>query len=157
MVTVASLTEANDLHVNFETVITAGPRPRDITWKHQHHLIRSFYDINNSQARGAPTVDDVAAMLSFGAARSSVLVHCHRGESRSVAVAIGLLVQAGASPSEATEQLKAQHVAGRSFIPNALVLTHVESVLGRPGLVAEVARQAPTSGVLLPLGTTRPW
>ena len=157
MVTVASLAEANKVHADFAAVITAGPRLIQINWRHPNHIVRSFYDVTDRDARGAATEADVRAMLAFGAGQDSVLVHCHRGESRSTAIAIGLLVQAGATPTEAMHTLRSAHPVGRAFTPNPLVLGHIEAVLGSAGLVAEVARLVPTAGVLLPMVTTRRW
>lgn len=154
---VCNLDEANKIHAEFATVITAGPRRSEITWQHPHHIVRSFYDVTDRHARGAVTEADVRALLTFGAGRDSVLVHCHRGESRSTAVAVGLMVQAGATPGEAVSLLLSAHPNSRPFIPNPLVMMHVEAVLGRAGLVAEVARQVPTAGVLMPMATTRQW
>ncbi len=155
MVIVASLVEAVDLLDQADTVITAGPKRSEVRWRHDRHLIRTFLDVIDG--RYAPTVDDVAAMLSFGNGAGSVLVHCHRGESRSVAVGIGLLVQAGVTPSHAVRQLIKQHPAGRAFTPNPLVLHHVEAVLAKPSLVTEVAAIVPSAGAMLPTVTSRRW
>lgn len=156
VIQVASLDEARIWHNEFDVVISAGVRPNEVRWDHPAHIVRTFHD--GLAGRGSATVGAIAALLAFGDGRAgSMLVHCHRGESRSTAVAIGLMVQAGATPSEAVEQLKAQHPAARGFTPNALVLSHVEAVLGLNDLVKDIARHAPTSGVLLPLATSRHW
>ena len=157
MVTVVSLAEANERHNDFDVVISAGPRPSEVRWGHPCHLVRTFYDVTDSAARGAVTQADVKAMLAFAGPNQSVLVHCHRGESRSTAVAIGLLVQAGSTPTAAVEQLQSVHPKGRQFVPNALVLTHVEALLGCNGLVSDVAKLIPTAGVLMPLTRSRLW
>jgi predicted protein tyrosine phosphatase len=157
MVTVVSLAEADELHNEFDVVISAGPRPSEVRWGHPRHLVRTFYDVTDLAARGAVTQADVTAMLTFAQPNQSVLVHCHRGESRSTAVAIGLLVQAGNTPTAAVERLRSAHPHGRQFIPNPLVLGYVEQVLGCLGLVAAVAKVVPTAGALLPTSTTRQW
>lgn len=156
VIQVASLDEARTLHNEFDVVISAGVRRDEVPWNHSAHIVRTFHD--GLTGRGRATLGAIAALLTFGSRRTgSTLVHCHRGQSRSTAVAIGLMVQAGATPSEAVQQLKAQHPADRAFTPNALVLSHVEAVLGMDDLVKDIARHAPTSGVLLPLATSRYW
>jgi hypothetical protein len=150
---VVSLVKATAIRTEFDAVISAGVRP---SWSHPCHIVRQFHD--SLGGPGCATVEAVAALLAFGAGRGgSMLVHCQQGESRSTAIAVGLMVQAGATPTEAVTMLRQAHPVGRRFAPNALVMMHVEAVLGRAGLVAEVAKLVPTAGVLLPMATTRRW
>lgn len=153
---VVSLDEARLCRSEFDAVVSAGVRPSEVRWDHPAHIVRPFHD--GLSGRGCATVEAVAALLAFGAGRAgSMLVHCQRGESRSTAVAVGLMVQAGATPTEAVTVLRQAHPVGRRFAPNALVMMHVEAVLGRAGLVAEVARLVPGVGALLPMATSRKW
>jgi predicted protein tyrosine phosphatase len=150
---VVSLVEATAIRTEFDAIISAGVRP---SWSHPCHIVRQFHD--GIGGRGCATVEAVAALLAFGASRGgSMLVHCQQGESRSTAIAVGLMVQAGATPTEAVTMLRQAHPAERRFAPNALVMMHVEAVLGSAGLVADVAKLVPTAGVLLPMATTRRW
>ena len=153
MIQVVSLVEATAIRTEFDAVISAGVRP---SWSHPCHIVRQFHD--GLGGRGCATVETVAALLAFGADRSgSMLVHCQQGESRSTAIAVGLMVQAGVTPTGAVTMLRQAHPVGRRFAPNALVMMHIEAVLGRAGLVAEVARLVPVVGALLPMATSRQW
>ena len=155
-ITVTSLDEARHQADDFDAIISAGPKRSQCNFGHRNHLVRTFLDI--TAGRFAPTSADVAAMLDFAAScQGSLLIHCHRGESRSTAVAIGAWVQAGATTTEACDLLVAAMPAGRAPKPNPLLLQLVEHHLGASGLVLDVARRWPSAAALLPVATTRSW
>lgn len=155
-IAVASLEEARRQADDFDAIISAGPKRSQCNFGHRNHLVRTFLDI--TAGRYAPTSADVAAMLDFAAScHGSLLIHCHQGESRSTAVAIGVWVQAGATPTEACDLLVAAIPAGRTAKPNPLLLQLVEQHLGASGLVLDVARRWPSAAALLPVATTRSW
>ena len=137
MITVCNIVEAELLAPQYDTLITAGPHQSEVRWHHRHHIARHFIDATTGPL--APSRSAIATLLRFPRMRP-VLVHCHKGESRSTAVAIGIAIADGCAPLDAWAALEAQHPAGRAFTPNRLILAHVEDVLGVTGLVAHAER-----------------
>src|SRR5690242_18459386 len=76
----------------------------------EHHLILRFHDLEEElDGFVVPTKDDMRAALAHTkdlASDERLLVHCHAGKSRSPAMAIGILVQAGLSPAAAFDHVR---------------------------------------------------
>ena len=135
MVTVTNLIEAAALAAQYPAIISAGPKRTETQWGHPNHYRQTFLDTLTGPYK--PTQDDVEAVLHFAAKQpGKLLVHCHKGESRSTAIALGILIQRGATLEHASTQLLAAHKPGRPFTPNLLILTHLEQLLGVAGIRA---------------------
>lgn len=135
MVTVTNIIEAQALAAQYPAIISAGPRRSETQWSHPNHYGRTFLDTLTGPYK--PTQGDVEALLHFAAQQpGKLLVHCHKGESRSTAIAIGILIQRGATLEHATQQLQTAHKPARPFTPNLLILSHLEQVLGVAGIRA---------------------
>lgn len=133
---ITNILEARLLNETFDHVITAGPEPREVRFDHPSHLIVPFHDTLRLDWEGA-TEQDIAVILDWASDKKdeSILIHCHAGMSRSTSTAIGILASWGYAEEEAWNIVKrsrpAQALAtSRSFIPNPLVLSHVDSLLG---------------------------
>jgi predicted protein tyrosine phosphatase len=122
----------------FDTVITAGPSAEEVSARFDHadHLVVEFDD-EIRRDWGGPTRADIRTILEFARERPgrSILIHCHAGMSRSVAVAIAILHDHGLSECEAFAAARAARPADalaedRPFIPNPLVLAHADAILG---------------------------
>ena len=92
-----------------------------------------FHDvIERSPGVKLPTVDDVAAILAFGArfgAGARPLVHCHFGISRSTAAMAMLIAR---DPSLTGDEVFAHllRIRPRAW-PNSLMVRHADRLLGR--------------------------
>jgi predicted protein tyrosine phosphatase len=99
-----------------------------------HHLILRFHDVEKEvEGYVAPTEDQLRQALLHTADLSEtdrLLVHCHAGKSRSPALAIGILVQAGLSPGAALDRVRAIRP---ELIPNRLMIRQLDDVLGLQG------------------------
>lgn len=147
--TVRNLEEARMMCADFASVLTVGPDAHEVDdFGHPDHKVVSFEDITFS-VRGyvAPTFDLVREAVEWGAGRANLLVHCHAGMSRSTSTAWGIAIANGFDPQDAYDLLKQNHpveqgrgfVRGgsvrarqsrRAFIPNELVLSHLERYFG---------------------------
>jgi predicted protein tyrosine phosphatase len=67
--------------------------------------------------------------------RDRLLVHCHAGKSRSPAMAIGILIQSGLSPTEAIDQVK---IVRPELIPNRLIVRLIDEVLLLDGSLVSI-------------------
>jgi predicted protein tyrosine phosphatase len=107
-----------------------------------HHFIARFHDVEaESEGFVAPSEKVLAAALEHAAGLGEderLLIHCHAGKSRSPAMALGVMVGAGASPAEALEKVKSL----RPFvIPNRLMVRILDGLLGQRGEVIRVVRE----------------
>lgn len=105
-----------------------------------HHLILNFHDVEEEVAGYvAPTGDQMrqALLHAFECKPRDcrVLVHCHAGKSRSPALAIGILIQAGMSPDAAFEQVKSIRP---QLIPNRLMISQLDQILGLDGKLINI-------------------
>lgn len=105
-----------------------------------HHLILKFHDVEAKIAGFVPpTVEQLHEALAHTRdlkADERLLVHCHAGKSRSPAMAIGILVQAGMTPSAALEQVRKVRP---ELIPNRLMIGQLDQLLDLGGeLIAVV-------------------
>jgi len=156
--TVRNLEEARVLCVDFASVLTVGPDLHEVDdFAHPDHEVVTFDDITEHY-RGylAPTFELVVEALEWGTGRANLLVHCHAGMSRSTSTAWGIAIANGFEPQEAYDLLKRNHpterrrswhgsdvrmrTERRAFIPNELVLQHLEQYFGlRTGHLREIA------------------
>ena len=134
---ITNIVEARLLSPSFDHVITAGPEYREVkNMEHPSHLVVSFHDTLRLDWEGA-TENDIAAVLDWAADKrdDSILIHCHAGMSRSTSSTIGILASWGYSEDEAWEIARRSRPASaiankRDFIPNPLILSHIDSLLG---------------------------
>jgi predicted protein tyrosine phosphatase len=105
-----------------------------------HHLVLRFHDVE-AEVEGlvAPTVKQLRQALAHTKdlrPDERLLVHCHAGKSRRPAMALGILVQAGMSPSAALEHVR---TVRPELIPNRLMIRQLDRLLDLQGeLVAVV-------------------
>ncbi len=147
--TVRNLDEARHICHQFTSVLTVGPRRSEVSdFAHPDHKIVTFDDITVSfGGYRAPTFEQVKDIVEWGQGRSNLLVHCHAGMSRSTSSAWGIAIANGFDPQEAYDLLYQNHpverqrtlriavdhkavTAKRAFIPNELVLKHLEEFFG---------------------------
>lgn len=151
---VTNLVEAYKYAHDFDSVITAGPEAREVAaFQHPDHLVVEFHDIIETRLENGwvgPTQADVAKMLEWAFERfgRSILIHCHAGMSRSTATAIGVLAEWGYDEEFAFAHVEARRPVdalrqNREFIPNPLILSHVDRLVGTNLLAArpEYARE----------------
>ena len=159
---VTNIDEAYLYAHDFDSVITAGPSASEVQhFRHPDHLVVEFNDILVTRFKDSfvdwtgPSRQDVARMLEWAFDRygRSILIHCHAGMSRSTATAIGVLTEWGYDEEFAFEHVKARRPVdalkrNRHFIPNPLILSHVDQIVGSNLLGArpEYARELLESG-----------
>ena len=116
------------------------PRGQRNLRKHQHRLERPFEDVSDPLEPGAPTREDIKAIIAFlrPHAGDRVLVHCEYGQSRSTAVALGAACMYGWNPAAAARDLSKLVVPTGAFYPNLLVLEHFDAELGLGGELVRV-------------------
>ena len=107
-----------------------------------HHLVLRFHDVE-AEIDGfeAPTTEQLIQALAHTrdlAADERLLVHCHAGKSRSPAMAIGILVQAGMSPADALKRVRAVRP---ELIPNRLMIAKLDQILGLRGELVRVVSE----------------
>lgn len=106
--------------------------------RHKNRLLRPFDDVIQNSHPRAVSDKDVAAILEFAAtAPDPLLVHCLAGQSRSTAVALGIMVARGSSPEHAYDALVSVHPTERPFTPNLLVVARFDLALGSGGTLFE--------------------
>ena len=156
VIVVRNLDEAKAEAHRFGAVVTAGPKASDAAFGHPMQRARTFADTTSGPM--APSIAAVTSLVDFGAAHAdSLLIHCHRGESRSPAIAIGVAVKLGHTVDEACDLVRTWAPPGRAIKPNPLIVQHLERILDRPGLAATVARHWPSVAGHLGAATTRAW
>ena len=141
-VTVRNIKEARIQCKDYKSVLTAGPEHYEVSdFGHDDHKIVSFDD-TISVLQGGPTIKDVQEMIEWGCERDNILVHCHAGMSRSTATAWGICIGHGLDPRQSIETLSANHPVEtvnngfefvtdkRAFIPNDLIVMHIEKLFG---------------------------
>lgn len=107
-----------------------------------HHLVLRFHDVE-AEIDGfvAPTTEQMTEALAHTAnlgPHERLLVHCHAGKSRSPAMAIGILVQAGMSPADAFEDVRA---ARPELIPNRLMIRQLDQILDVGGELIRIVNE----------------
>lgn len=122
-VAVCDLHRAEQIAHSFDTVLCCGPK---VTIAHpQQH---AEYFIDRDDGPFAPRRDQIKRLLDYARDHPGrTLCYCHKGESRSTAVAIGVAIVQGVNPCDARRAV-IQH--GTAFTPHRLILGHVASILG---------------------------
>jgi len=147
--TIVNLEEARERCASFASVLTAGPSFAEVRdFAHPHHKVVEFDDVSEHYSGYLPpTYSQVEEMIRWGAGRAQLLVHCHAGMSRSTATAWGIAIANGFDPAQALQLLKNNHPVEthykwvsrehrialrdpRPFIPNRLIVAHMEQILG---------------------------
>ena len=104
-----------------------------------HHLILRFHDLEEEvEGFVAPTEEQMRAALAHTrnvAADERLLLHCHAGKSRSPAMAMGILIQAGLPVAAAFEKVRAVRP---ELIPNRLMIRQLDRILGLKGELVRV-------------------
>lgn len=115
-----------------------------------HRTTLHFNDIiAPAPGRIAPTPDDMAAILGFGADLQAaerqgdeghLLVHCHMGVSRSTAAMLSLLAQAHPGEDEDRLFARLREIRPQAW-PNSLMVGFADEQLGRGGRLTEALRR----------------
>lgn len=133
--TVRNLDEAREQCLEYDAVITAGPRQEEVKdFKHPIHKVVQFTDTTSS-THGGPTYENVVELIEFGAGIPKLLVHCHAGISRSTATAWGVAIANGNDPLVSYITLRDKHPQERLFFgreqrpfaPNILIVKHLDT------------------------------
>lgn len=145
---VSNIEEAEAWNKDFKSILTVGPRAQEVNWGHPNHRIYEFGDTTGGPR--APKLSDIEEAVFWGAEQEDLLVHCHAGMSRSTSTAWGISIARGADPLDAFLALKEAHPVEsrwgkRDFIPNALIVKHLEKIFNLKNLDA-IRRQHSTSG-----------
>lgn len=138
-VAVKSLADARRDWAGFDHVITiedAGYEDglRVLPGKTTQTVVQ-FDDTDLTEGRGkAATKDEVRFLLMKGREHtaSKLLVHCHQGQSRSAAVALGIIADRLGKGFE-RDAVTALLAIRPTAVCNSLVLSHADSLLGRDG------------------------
>jgi hypothetical protein len=134
---IGNIREAEDWATEFSSIITAGPSATEVQWNHPSHLVVEFND--TTVGRNAPTYDQVKRMVDWGVDKDDLLVHCHAGMSRSTSTAWGIAIARGVEPEDAFITLRDSQPPDsgsytrdglRLFIPNTLIVKHLERMFG---------------------------
>lgn len=141
--------EASTECLQYDAVITAGPRADEVSdFGHPLHKVVDFRD-NSSLTSGGPTFENVSELMEFGIGVPKLLVHCHAGISRSTATAWGVAIGNGVNPLDAFLQLKQNHprergnsrigdLGKRTFAPNKLIVEHLEKYFNLEGVLIPI-------------------
>ncbi len=109
----------------------------------QRHLKLSLHDITaHSPGLSAPGANDAQRLVEFirgWDAGSPILIHCWAGISRSTASAFTALCMARPEEDE-MELAQELRDASPSATPNALLISHVDAILGRSGRMTEAVK-----------------
>jgi len=100
---------------------------------------------SSGQVLHGPTIEHIHAAIQFAkdAEREGVqrlVVHCRKGRSRSVGIALALLA-ARRPPGEACQLILQQAVLQERVMPNPLVIKHADAVLGLGGKLDRAATE----------------
>ena len=144
---VSNIYEAEDWVDEFKSILTVGPEKTEVSWGHNNHRIFTFGDTTTGIR--APKIEDIKEAVMWGAEQEDLLVHCHAGMSRSTSVAWGISIVRGADPLESFMALKDAQPQdgrnGRTFIPNQLIVKHLETILSINNL-SDIRRKYATKG-----------
>ena len=166
--TVRNIDEAREICNDFTSVLTVGPHRDEVSdFGHPDHKIVTFDDVTVAYAGyQAPSFDHVREIVKWGEGRSNLLVHCHAGMSRSTSSAWGIAIANGFDPKEAYDLLRQNHpiehhrtwnprpqvttyLRQRAFIPNELVLKHLEQLFGfRSGTLRDISANGSATALL---------
>lgn len=135
----------------------AGPDFAATTMDRQHgnHIIENFHDVEDDQNSDyvVPSRNQINGILEEVASwqlgdTHRLLVHCSAGKSRSTAIAIAVLVQAGMTPEQALAKVK---LLSPAMFPNRLITKYADDYLGLEGkLIATVAKYYSEKIIMIP-------
>lgn len=138
---VANIDEARLWSKDFKSILTAGPSKTEVRWGHTNHRVWEFGD--TTTGRHAPTLKAVTEAIKWGEDQEDLLVHCHAGMSRSTSIAWGISIARGADPLDSFLALRnaqpkenswlKDRVRRREFIPNRLIVQHLDTIFGTNG------------------------
>ncbi len=148
---VSSIEEAQAWAQDFQAILTVGPKSSEVNWGHKNHKVFTFGDTTGGS--GAPTLTAIEEAITWGQEQDDLLVHCHAGMSRSTSTAWGISIARGADPLDSFLALKnAQPLdsyrgskSQRHFIPNTLIVKHLEKILSIPEL-SDIRKEHSTKG-----------
>lgn len=131
--------------------------------QHGNHIIVNFHDAEDEDAAEAyglvpPTRKVINEVLEEVASwdlddDSKVVIHCSAGKSRSTAIALGVLIQAGMTPKDALAKVK---LLSPAMLPNRLIVEYVDDYLGLNGALIEAVREFYTKSILIIPGIALP-
>lgn len=140
--TVLSLAEAERDARKYSTVVSLVHSNERSLREHPHRLYLPCEDTVFPSDHAAPNADHIHTLLSFvPEPPRDIMVHCLMGHSRSTAVALVLLVAWGWDPDDAASNLASTHPPHRPFIPNALITSLADSLLGCSGRLSAAAEK----------------
>lgn len=138
---VANIDEARLWSKDFASILTAGPSKSEVRWNHPNHRVWEFGD--TTVGSHAPTLQAVTEAVQWGELQEDLLVHCHAGMSRSTSIAWGISIARGADPLDSFLALRnaqpkentwlKNQARGREFIPNRLIVQHLDTIFGTKG------------------------
>jgi predicted protein tyrosine phosphatase len=132
---ISSLSEARKINHHFDSVLSVLHEDH-LGFTHKDHLHVSVDDITRPWSEClVPSVDHARTIVEWATPRVAddhrILIHCHAGMSRSTASALALCVISGMTEDEAWEHAFASRPdPRREFIPNPLLLSHFDKILG---------------------------
>lgn len=122
----------------------SAPRLSDHGQGHIPQLVLAFWD-SEQVVHNGPDPEQVAEGLAFVLEHlksGTVLVHCHAGKSRSVALVLGVLAQM--HPEEDEESLICRLLEIRPIAaPNILMVGMVDTISGREGRLLQAVLDHP--------------
>lgn len=135
----------------------AGPDFAASTMDRQHnqHIIENFHDVEDraNDEYVVPSRQQINGILEEVASwqlddSSKLLIHCTAGKSRSTAIALAVLVQAGMTPADALAKVK---LLSPAMFPNRLITEYADDYLGLEGkLIAQVADYYAKKIIMIP-------
>jgi len=131
--------------------------------QHNNHIVVNFHDVEDEDAAEEyglvpPSRKVINEVLEEAASweltdADKVLIHCSAGKSRSVAIALGVMVQAGIKPEEALKKAK---LLSPAMLPNRLIVEYVDEYLGLDGALIQVVRDYYSKSILIIPGVKLP-
>jgi predicted protein tyrosine phosphatase len=120
--------------------------------QHGNHIIENFHDVEDEENTDyvVPQRNQINGILEEVASwnlgdEDKLLVHCSAGKSRSTAIALGILCQAGMSPADALQRVK---LLSPALLPNRLIVEYVDDHLKLSGTLVEVIQRYYEASVL---------
>lgn len=126
----------DETNILTKAVSVVSPRLADWHSRGEHHLIVRMEDVG-TPGPNAPSESDVESILAFTASlkdTDTILVNCHLGQSRSTAAMIGILLQHEKTIDEAYSAVEEHRPC---LMPNMLICTHLDAILGLSGALVE--------------------
>lgn len=131
--------------------------------QHGNHIIVNFHDVEDEEAAEAyglvpPSRKVIDEVLEETASwemddASKLIVHCSAGKSRSTAIALGVLVQAGMTPEEALKKVK---LLSPAMLPNRLMVEYIDDYLKLDGKLVQVVKEFYDKSIMIIPGISLP-